>query len=404
MAVGIEMSSQIQGEEYKIDSNEALSFKLVTTEEEVLAEETAFKPEMSHQVFGDSETIFGYKNLEVQLYYHAGSLLTYLGMKFEKKVPKELQIPPDPVIPSMVKQIPEGYCTNLDEFMRKLPAENDFKPMGEKIHEYPAKDGSQYEIYLADINTPRLPEYHQRLQTFILWYIDAASFIDADDDKWQYFLLFKKIQSGSKTTYQIVGYTTAYQYYAYPDKIRPRISQMLIMPPHQKQGHGAKLLEIINSHYISDAQAVDINVEDPSEDFVSLRDYIDCKHCMKLDAFHKSNLTNGYSKDMETQALATRKIHKKQARRVYEILRYHATKKNDKDSYRDYRLDVKKRLNIPFQKQARDMKKLQKHLSAEEFHAAMVGCSREERINRLDEAFKELEQEYSRVAERLKAL
>lgn len=30
--------------------------------------------------------------------------------------------------------------------------------------------------------------YHQRFETFILWYVDAASYIDHDDPNWLYFL------------------------------------------------------------------------------------------------------------------------------------------------------------------------------------------------------------------------
>ena len=39
-----------------------------------------------------------------------------------------------------------GYCTNLDVFMSKLNDEKDFKPFGEKIHEYSRND-LDYEIY-----------------------------------------------------------------------------------------------------------------------------------------------------------------------------------------------------------------------------------------------------------------
>ena len=66
----------------------------------------------------------------------------------------------------------------------------------------------------------------------------------------------KHIESG-QSLYSIIGYLTLYKYFAYPDKIRPRIryffhitmytaskhffSQMLILPPYQKQHHGSKL-------------------------------------------------------------------------------------------------------------------------------------------------------------------
>lgn len=65
----------------------------------------------------------------------------------------------------------------------------------------------------------------------------------------------KTIESGGSTHYSITGYASVYLYYAYPDKIRPRIryyltmysvdtctislfSQMLIMPPYQRKGLG----------------------------------------------------------------------------------------------------------------------------------------------------------------------
>ena len=50
-------------------------------------------------------------------------------------------------------------------------------------------------------------------------------------------------------------------------------------------------------------------VEDPSEDFVRCRDYIDCKSCLKLDQFQKEKLLNGYSEDMKTAALKNYKIN-----------------------------------------------------------------------------------------------
>jgi len=39
----------------------------------------------------------------------------------------------------------------------------------------------------------------------------------------------------------------------------------------------------------------------------------------------------------------------RQVRRVYEVLRLKATDVSNKEEYTQYRLDVKRRLNIPFQ-------------------------------------------------------
>ena len=40
--------------------------------------------------------------------------------------------------------------------------------------------------------------------------------------------------------------------------MRPRISQMLILPPFQRQGLGAKLLNIVERHYWKNSKVVDI--------------------------------------------------------------------------------------------------------------------------------------------------
>lgn len=52
---------------------------------------------------------------------------------------------------------------------------------------------------------------------------------------------------------------------------------------------------------------------------------------------------------MAEQACSNFKINKKQSRRVYEILRLKNTNTSDKTAYLNYRLDVKNRLNAPFQ-------------------------------------------------------
>ena len=196
---------------------------------------------------------------------------------------------------------------------------------------------------------------------------------------------------------------TVYHYYAYPDKFRPRISQMLILPPFQRHGHGVKLIEAVNKRYMANADATDITVEDPSDDFVRCRDYIDCKNCLDLDVFSKEKLLAGFNPDMTKVALEKFKISKQQSRRVYEILRLNITDTQNTESMRDYRLNIKNRLNIPYQKQARDLKKLQNYLSPEEFRSAMIGQSDEERMQRLEDHFKILLEEYTRVIDRLKS-
>lgn len=97
-------------------------------------------------------------------------------------------------------------------------------------------------------------------------------------------------------------------------------------------------------------------MEDPSEDFVRLRDFVDAKNCLRsVESMGSLKATSGgFTEAMAKEANQKLKLCKRQARRVYEILRLHFVKKagplNDfNDAYKDFRVDVKKRLNVPFQ-------------------------------------------------------
>ena len=72
--------------------------------------------------------------------------------------------------------------------------------------------------------------------------------------------------------------------------------------------------------------------------------------------------------------------------------------------YKGYKLDVKKRLNIPYQKEQSQLSKLQKLLKPQEFAAAMVNITnKEQRLEILDKQFSELESHYKSVLEKVAA-
>merc|ERR1712233_123955 len=88
----------------------------------------------------------------------------------------------------------------------------------------------------------------------------------------------------------------------------------------------------------------------------------------------------------------------------YEIVRLHYTSLKDTQQYKDYRVDVKRRLNAPYQKEQSQLAKLQKALKPEEFAAAMVNVTnREQRLENLDKQFHELEEHYKSVLEKVAA-
>jgi hypothetical protein len=48
--------------------------------------EIVFKADMAHQIYGETENIFGYKDLQINVYYSAGPLDIYYDVKYSKKV------------------------------------------------------------------------------------------------------------------------------------------------------------------------------------------------------------------------------------------------------------------------------------------------------------------------------
>lgn len=392
-----------------VDGNEVLDIKLVRSTDDLENDESSFSPEMCHQVFGENENIFGYTDLHINLFYSAGSLQTYLGIDYTDKIEpsKSEGMKADDVQGALTKVLAPGYVTNLDHFVSLLKKDESFTPHGQLLHAftinpYDGSDKRTFEIYYCETSTPGFLDYHQRLQTFLLWYVDAASFIDVDDDQWTFFTVFEKYQSSEGCMrYATAAYATVYRYYAYPKHLRPRISQVLTLPPFRKLGLCAELLKAIYSHFVIIPEVVDMTVEDPSEDFQRIRDYVDAKNCETLPAFQPAKLYQGFSDEMANQACNKFKINKKQARRVYEILRLKHTNTSDKTAYLNYRLDVKNRLNAPFQKKKLEMKKLQKVLKPEEIAATISTSGVAETHARLAAHYHALEQHYRRVIARM---
>ena len=118
---------------------------------------------------------------------------------------------------------------------------------------------------------------------------------------------------------------------------------------------------------------------------------------------------NGFDSGMIQEAKEKLKLGKKQTRRVYEIIRLYWTKKvgplnDDNPEYKNYRVDVKKRLNIPYQKEQNQMAKLKKALKPEEFAAAtLTMVNKEQRLENLHNQFNELLDHYTQILDRISA-
>lgn len=168
--------------------------------------------------------IFGYKGLKIKMYYTASKLRLYFNIEYEDKVnSKEFDgIKPDDVI-SLIKNKLElqNFFTNVDKFSQCLQDDQEltFQPYGRKLNEFES-DNKIFEIYFTNNQTKDfIQDYHEQMQHFLLWFIDGASYIDTDDDRWNYFVIYEKTRTNKDYQYYFVGYSTVYCYYAYPGNL-----------------------------------------------------------------------------------------------------------------------------------------------------------------------------------------
>ena len=292
------------------EANDVVSFRIVTGAADMDTAEP-FEPEFTHQVFRDDETIFGYRELDVKVYIQANLCKSLVEISYAEKVQSTLN-PPDDVLALLKKHFPDVY-TDRAAFLAALEAdagapipagggeivaEYDSPPAtttttegGVKVSAAAAAGGGNEENNHAEeegckdtVRVFRLCEeevwkWHARFEPMTMFYIDAASPLDSEDERW---LLFAVIRSNPRNkTWRLVSFATVYQFFMYPCSTRARLSQIIVLPPYQRQGLGGRVLEAVRSHAVGKGFH-DITVEDPTTQLQRLRDVADVRALTQL--------------------------------------------------------------------------------------------------------------------------
>ncbi|KAJ7722299.1 histone acetyltransferase type B catalytic subunit [Mycena maculata] len=288
--------------EWTSDANEALNLSLVraTEDEQALGDEesyTGFRPRFTYPIFGEDEKIYGYNDLVIDLRFASGSLVQFLDVKHSKKLASSSTV--DDVAGILTGFMPPDYYKDEKAFLARVEEDaTTFRPPGQMIHTYtrPAQhakgpkgkgvaepqnldpeseDAVVFEVYHATWNSPGFRELHRRMQLFILLYIEAGSYINEEEDTWEFVVLYEKRKRRSTpnvTTYHFVGYSSLYPFYCFPERVRLRLSQFVILPPYQRFGHGSELYTSLYQYVLSQPNVAELTVEDPAEAFEDLRD------------------------------------------------------------------------------------------------------------------------------------
>ena len=113
----------------------------------------------------------------------ASTLKTFINVKYAEKVDKDKTggVDADPVLEPLLKILGEGQVVESKEEMAahlRSDKVTKFKPIGTKIDEFKSNDDTSFELYFVDCATdPNFRDYHSKLQPWIMFYIDAASYI-----------------------------------------------------------------------------------------------------------------------------------------------------------------------------------------------------------------------------------
>jgi len=271
------------------------------------------------------------------------------------------------------------------------------------------EETAEFEVYHSTWDTPGFKEYHRRLQLFVLLYIEGGSYINEDEDGWEFMVLYeKKMQSGSASpTYHLAGYSSLFNFYHFPEKVRMRLSQFIILPPYQRQSHGSELYTAIYRYVCSQPHIAELTVEDPAEAFEDLRDKNDLQMLLSNSPFmeegfgkhtvsHGGGRVGGIRKGKKIGQAVTGKlcpptnkawaenwrrelkIAGRQFQRLTEMLILHRLDPLDIHAAKAFRLQVKERLyRFNFE--------------------ILAQLEKQERHDKLEETFQNVRDDYQRI-------
>jgi hypothetical protein len=93
-------------QDWAIDSNEAVELTLFTSP---ASNQLTFHPDYTYPIFGDAETIYGYKGLSITLSFAGWDMKGYLNVSWRQKINPALGIDAEDVKETLKEYLPEGW-------------------------------------------------------------------------------------------------------------------------------------------------------------------------------------------------------------------------------------------------------------------------------------------------------
>ncbi|GBF96691.1 histone acetyltransferase type B catalytic subunit [Raphidocelis subcapitata] len=230
-----------------------------------------FKCEYYNQPFGEAEEISGYKGLKVDV----------VDVQFEDRRPKATD-----VHKALAEWFPSGYSRTRAEFEAAVKAASEAAPdwagLGAQLSADRLEVGGSPKLLMQHVKLAEAPQWfkdvHARVEPLLVFNVDGASFIDAEDARWE--VVAAVLDDGSKQL--LAGFMTVYNFYAWPTSARPRVAQVLVLPPYQGAGIGKALLGAAY-RLARDRGASDLVFEDPSPELQRAREKLEVEMLLEQD-------------------------------------------------------------------------------------------------------------------------
>ncbi|CAD8131010.1 unnamed protein product [Paramecium sonneborni] len=310
----LEKPPEVQREDDPFITNGSLAITYIlveTIEQYKTGQGLKFQPSYVHQVFRQTNEIYGYKDLKITIHVTALGLKPYIQISYSEQTEDA-----DDLNESFNKVYEAGYLTNEDQFIKTLEEEQNQEPLGDLIEQY--EDFKIYKCQTATTNG--FIQFKPFLQAFLLVLIDGVQY-PGDENEWVYLILYENRQ--------FIGLTTVCELNIAWDKQRYRLSQMLFLPQYQRKGHGSRMLRTVYKLELEDQKCLQITLEDPSEDFQVMRDITDSKilyeHFKDIIPNQVINSVQDIvdiPKDKLFEIMKKNKLHAYQIKRAYSIYLY----------------------------------------------------------------------------------
>ncbi|XP_057765343.1 histone acetyltransferase type B catalytic subunit [Salvia miltiorrhiza] len=281
-----------------IEANECIKIYLVSSKDEVDSQNSfRIEPVDLNHFFEDEGKIYGYQGLKITVWLSSVSFHAYADISFESTSDGGKGI--TDLKTSLQNIFAENIVDGKDDFLQTFSTEQHYVKSLVSNSEGLREDTNNGCSGNSDRQLEEEPAHtevfrvtgtgvgmlYSRLVPLVLLLVDGSNPIDVIDPRWEIYILVQKGQEDGCT--RLLGFAAVYRFHKYPDTMRLRLGQILIIPPYQRKGYGARLLKTLNGIAISD-NVYDLTIEEPVDSLQHVRTCIDVQRLLAFEPIHEA--------------------------------------------------------------------------------------------------------------------